>query len=125
MSFCNAISISESWCLLKSRSILENALDAIYAQCVAQPDHTENFVKQVYASFKEEEISDKVAQIVTTSDIKAEVKVIFQTVDNLHRCIPEHTGDWYFTGDYPTPGGNKVVNKAFINWVEKRNERAY
>ena len=104
---------------------MENALDAIYSQCVAHPDHTENFVKQVYASFTEEEISDKVAQIVTTSDIKAEVKVIFQTVDNLHRCIPEHTGDWYFTGDYPTSGGTRVVNKAFVNYMEGKTVRAY
>jgi amidophosphoribosyltransferase len=54
-----------------------------------------------------------------------EVKIVFQTVENLHKAIPEHTGDWYFTGDYPTPGGNKVVNKSFMNWVEKKNVRAY
>jgi amidophosphoribosyltransferase len=110
--------------LIKDRG-MENELDAIYDQCVAHPDHTENFVKQVYASFTEEEISDKVAQIVTTSDIKAEVKVIFQTVENLHRCIPEHTGDWYFTGDYPTTGGTRVVNKAFVNYMEGKTVRAY
>jgi amidophosphoribosyltransferase len=110
--------------LLKERG-METVLDQVYAQCVAHPDHTENFVKQVYASYTEEEISDKVAQIVTTSDIKAEVKVIFQTVDNLHRCIPEHTGDWYFTGDYPTTGGTRVVNKAFVNYMEGKTVRAY
>ena len=110
--------------LLKERG-MENVLDQVYAQCIAHPDHTENFVKQVYASFTLEEISDKVAQIVTTSDIKAEVKVIFQTVDNLHRCIPEHTGDWYFTGNYPTTGGTRVVNKAFVNYMEGKTVRAY
>jgi amidophosphoribosyltransferase len=110
--------------LLKERR-MESVLDQVYSQCMSQPDHSENFVKQVYASFTEEEISDKVAQIVTTSDIKAEVKVIFQTVDNLHRCIPEHIGDWYFTGDYPTTGGTRVVNKAFVNYMEGKTVRAY
>jgi amidophosphoribosyltransferase len=110
--------------LLKDRR-MESVLDQVYAQCKSQPDNGKNFVKQVYASFTEEEISDKVAQIVTTSDIKAEVKVIFQTVDNLHRCIPEHIGDWYFTGDYPTTGGTRVVNKAFVNYMEGKTVRAY
>jgi amidophosphoribosyltransferase len=110
--------------LLKDRR-MESVLDQVYAQCKSQPDNGKNFVKQVYASFTEEEISDKVAQIVTTSEIKAEVKVIFQTVDNLHRCIPEHTGDWYFTGDYPTTGGTRVVNKAFVNYMEGKTIRAY
>jgi len=110
--------------LLKDRG-MESILDQVYEQCMSQPDNGENFVKQVYASFTEEEISDKVAQIVTASDIKAEVKVIFQTVNNLHRCIPEHTGDWYFTGDYPTTGGTRVVNKAFVNYMEGKTVRAY
>jgi amidophosphoribosyltransferase len=104
---------------------MEKTLDQVYAQCVANPDHTENFVKQVYAPFSEEEISNKVAEIVTTSDIKAEVRVIFQTVESLHRCIPEHTGDWYFTGDYPTSGGTRVVNKAFVNYMEGKTVRSY
>ncbi|MEK0442625.1 MAG: hypothetical protein RL403_1603, partial [Bacteroidota bacterium] len=110
--------------LLQDRK-MEQTLDQVYEQCKAQPDHASNFVKQVYAPFTEEEISNKVAEIVTTSDIKAEVKVIFQTVDNLHRCIPEHTGDWYFTGDYPTSGGTRVVNKAFVNYMEGKTVRAY
>ena len=74
---------------------------------------------------KIQEISDKVAQIVTTPDINAKVEVIYQSVENLHRAIPVHNGDWYFTGNYPTPGGNVVANKAFINYYENRNERAY
>jgi amidophosphoribosyltransferase len=110
--------------LLQDRK-MEHTLDQIYEQCKEQPDHAVNFVKQVYALFSEEEISGKVAQIVTTSEIKAEVKVIFQTVDNLHRCIPEHRGDWYFTGDYPTTGGTRVVNKAFVNYMEGKTVRAY
>ncbi|MPM47256.1 hypothetical protein SDC9_93964 [bioreactor metagenome] len=63
--------------------------------------------------------------MIRDQNIKAEVKVVFQTVDNLHIACPEHTGDWYFTGNYPTPGGNKVANRAFINWVEGKNERSY
>jgi amidophosphoribosyltransferase len=104
---------------------MENVLDTIYEQCVANPIAPENFVKGVYSQFTDEEISDKVAEIVTTSEIKAEVKVIFQTVDNLHKCIPDHLGDWYFTGDYPTTGGMRVVNRAFANYMEGKAVRAY
>ena len=82
-------------------------------------------MKEVYSNFTDEEISNKVADIVTTSEIKAEVKVIFQTVENLHKCIPDHSGDWYFTGDYPTTGGFRVVNKAFANYMEGKAVRAY
>jgi amidophosphoribosyltransferase len=88
-------------------------------------EQVRNFVKEIYAPFSNEEISAKIAELLTPSSIKAEVEIVFQTVENLHVACPNHLGDWYFTGDYPTPGGNKVVNKAFINWVEKRNERAY
>jgi amidophosphoribosyltransferase len=63
--------------------------------------------------------------MVTSPDVKAKVTIIYQSIENLHKAIPGHTGDWYFTGDYPTPGGNKVVNKSFINYIEGRNERAY
>jgi amidophosphoribosyltransferase len=62
---------------------------------------------------------------LTPTNIQAEVEIIFQTVDNLHKACPNNLGDWYFTGNYPTPGGNKVVNKAFVNWMENKNERAY
>jgi amidophosphoribosyltransferase len=110
--------------LLKERK-MENVLDKIYDQCVARPHDFENFVKEVYAGFTDDEISAKVAEIVTSSEIHAEVQVIFQTVDNLHKCIPNHTGDWYFTGDYPTSGGTRVVNKAFVNYMEGKTVRAY
>jgi amidophosphoribosyltransferase len=110
--------------LLKDRN-MESVLDNVYANCVAHPDQAENFVQQVYATFSDEEISNKVAEIVTTAEIRAEVKVIYQTVDNLHKCIPAHSGDWYFTGDYPTTGGTRVVNKAFVNYMEGKTVRAY
>ena len=84
-----------------------------------------NPVKDIYSPFTDEQISDKIAQLVTHPKVKSRVEIVFQTVENLHRAIPHHTGDWYFTGNYPTPGGNKVVNKAFVNYIEGRNERAY
>ena len=84
-----------------------------------------NHVKEIYTPFTEEEISDKIAEMVRDEHLNAEVKVVFQSVDNLHLACPNDTGDWYFTGNYPTPGGNKVVNTAYINWVEGRNERSY
>lgn len=110
--------------LIKERK-MDNLLDQVYESCVSQPHNSENFVKQVYAPFTDQEISDKVAEIVTTPEIHAEVKVIFQTVDNLHKCIPDHLGDWYFTGDYPTTGGTRVVNRAFANYMEGKAVRAY
>ncbi len=110
--------------LLKERK-MENVLDRVYDNAVARPDDFENFVKEVYSSFTDDEISAKVAEIVTSPGIKAEVQVIFQTVDNLHKCIPHHTGDWYFTGNYPTSGGTRVVNKAFVNYMEGKSVRAY
>ena len=87
--------------------------------------HPENYVKEVYAPFTAEEISDKIADLLRTENIKSEVKIIFQSIENLHKACPNDTGDWYFTGDFPTPGGVKVVNKAFMNFYEGKNERAY
>ncbi len=84
-----------------------------------------NFVKDIYRPFSAQQLSEKIAQIVTPVEAKAKVEIIFQTIEDLHTAIPEHTGDWYFTGNYPTPGGNKVVNKSFINFGENRNVRAY
>lgn len=84
-----------------------------------------NYVKEIYAPFTPEEISAQIAKMLTPENIKAEVNIVYQTVEDLHRACPGNTGDWYFTGDYPTPGGNKVVNKAFINYIEGKNERAY
>lgn len=114
--------------LLKERG-LEHIVDDVYKKCKAQeclPDHeVVNYVTEFYAPFTDQEISDKIAQMLTTKDIKAEVKIIFQTVENLHKACPKNLGDWYFTGDYPTPGGNRVVNRAFINFFEGNDARAY
>lgn len=78
-----------------------------------------------YKPFTAEEISIKIAELLTPPNIDAEVEIIYQSIENPHNACPDHTGDWYFSGDYPTPGGNKVVNKAFINYIEGRNQRAY
>ncbi|MBE0651435.1 MAG: amidophosphoribosyltransferase [Bacteroidales bacterium] len=107
----------------------EHVINEVYAKAKAQQnlpkEEIVNHVKDIYKPFTPEQVSAKIAELVTAKDIKAEVSVIFQSIENLHLAIPDHTGDWYFTGDYPTPGGNKVVNQAFINYVEGRNERAY
>jgi amidophosphoribosyltransferase len=107
----------------------ETIIHEIYSKCKSQeklPDTEQiNHVKDLYASFLDEEISDKISEIICEKTIRAEVKVIFQTVEDLHQACPKNLGDWYFTGDYPTPGGNRVVNKAFINFIEKNPERAY
>jgi amidophosphoribosyltransferase len=110
--------------LIKEKN-MDDILDHVYDSCVTLNEGHENFVKGVYDKFTPEEISDKIAQIVTTEDIRADVKVIFQTVENLHKCIPNHTGDWYFTGNYPTEGGTVVVNKSFVNFMEGKTVRAY
>ena len=114
--------------LLKDRN-MTHVIDDVYKQCLKQLDlpkeHVRNFVKGIYEPFSDDEISKKIAQLLTPPNIQAEVEIIFQTVENLHKACPDNLGDWYFTGDYPTPGGNKVVNKAFVNWMEKKNERAY
>jgi amidophosphoribosyltransferase len=101
----------------------------VYDKCVDQTEledvYVQNFVKEIYDPFTDEQISDKIAELLSDETIKAEVKIIFQPVDNLHKACPEHLGDWYFTGNYPTVGGNRVVNRAFINFYEGNKERAY
>ena len=87
--------------------------------------HSENVVKKLYKLFSIEELSGKIAELVTPRGCEIPVQVIFQTIENLHRSCPNNLGDWYFTGNYPTPGGNRVVNKAFINYMQGRNERGY
>jgi len=84
-----------------------------------------NLVKKIYEPFTEEEISKKIAEIVKPAELKSDLEIIYQSIEGLHKSCPNHLGDWYFTGDYPTPGGNKVVNKSFINFIEGKNERAY
>ncbi len=104
-------------------------IDLVYAKCKQQQNlgdaEIQNFVKEIYTPFTDQEISNKIAEMLKTDDIKSGIEVIYQTVDNLHKAIPEHLGDWYFTGDYPTPGGNRVVNSAFMNYYEGSNVRAY
>lgn len=104
-------------------------INDVYKKCKAQEHHAKediiNHVKDIYRPFTAEQISDKISELVTPKNINAEVKVIFQSIEDLHSAIPIHNGDWYFTGNYPTPGGFKVVNKAFINYIEGKNERAY
>ncbi len=110
--------------LLKDKG-MSYLLDEVYEKCTTRQVLTENYLKALYAPFTDQEISDKIAEIITTPEIKAEVKVIYQTVENLHKCIPEHLGDWYFTGDFPTSGGMRVVNMAFVNFMEGKLVRAY
>ena len=107
----------------------EKLIKEVYKKCKAQEDlpksQIRNYVKEIYAPFTAEQISAKISQMLTPKGINAEVQIIYQTIEGLHKAIPNHTGDWYFTGDYPTPGGMKVVNKSFIYYFEGRNERAY
>jgi amidophosphoribosyltransferase len=106
-----------------------NIVEEVYRKSKAQEntpdDQVVNYVKDFYAPFSDEEISDKIAQMLSSEEIKAEVKIIFQSVENLHKACPKNLGDWYFTGDYPTNGGNRVVNRAFINFYEGNDARAY
>jgi amidophosphoribosyltransferase len=114
--------------LLKERN-MDHIIEEVYQACLNQlsvpKEEVKNEVKRIYEPFTDQEISDRIALLLRPAEVKSEVTIVFQTVDNLHKACPGHTGDWYFTGDYPTPGGNKVVNKSFINWKENRNERAY
>lgn len=104
-------------------------VEEVYRKCLTQvalsDDKVVNYVKEVYAPFSDEEISDKIRDLLLPKNFTSEVAVIFQTVDNLHKACPKNLGDWYFTGDYPTNGGNRVVNRAFINFYEGNKERAY
>ena len=104
-------------------------LNEVYKKAKAQEDlpkeEVVNYVKAIYKPFTAIQISEKISQLVTPPGTNAQVQIVYQTIEDLHQAIPGHTGDWYFTGDYPTPGGNKVVNRSFINFIEGRNERAY
>jgi amidophosphoribosyltransferase len=105
--------------------ILTEVHEKIKALDVAGELHTENVVRNIYKPFTTLQISDKIAELITPSEVSTPVEVIYQTIEDLHVCCPTNTGDWYFTGNYPTPGGNKVVNKAFLNYIEGKNERGY
>ncbi len=114
--------------LLEERG-MKNVIDETYQKIKSLDSagqlHTENVVRQLYKPFTPEEISDKIAQLITPSNINIPVEVIYQTIEDLHECCPTNTGDWYFTGNYPTPGGNRVCNKAFLNYIEGANVRGY
>ena len=114
--------------LLKDRG-LKSVIEEVYQKCKAQVDipneQVVNCVKEIYKPFTPEEISTKIVELLKPEDIKTEVEIIFQGIEELHQACPNHKGDWYFTGDYPTVGGNKVVNKAFMYFVEGNNKRAY
>lgn len=104
-------------------------INRVYKKCKAQEhlpkEEIVNHVKEIYKPFTAAQISDKIARMLTENDIQSRIKIIYQTIEDLHDAIPGNKGDWYFTGNYPTPGGNKVVNKSFINYIEGKNERAY
>ena len=114
--------------LLKERG-MEHVLQETYEACKHQLTlplaENVNQVKAIYAPFTAEEISDRISQLLTPADMTAEVKIIFQSIEGLHEACPDHQGDWYFTGDFPTPGGHRVVNKAFVYYMEGRTDRAY
>lgn len=114
--------------LLRERN-LWHIVDEVYQKCKSQVNLKDsevvNFVTEIYAPFEPQEVSDKIAEMLGSPEVKAKIKIIFQTVENLHIACPKNLGDWYFTGNYPTPGGNRVVNRAFINWYEGSDARAY
>ena len=114
--------------LLKERN-LYHIVEEVYQKSKSQEDFSDadvvNYVKEIYAPFTDQEISDKIAEMLTPDDTNAEVKIIYQTVEDLHKACPKNLGDWYFTGDYPTDGGNRVVNRAFMNFYEGKDARAY
>jgi amidophosphoribosyltransferase len=106
-------------------SVTSSVLQKCHGMDALPKAEQSNCVREIFAAFTPEQIAGKVAQLVTPENTQAEVEVIFQSIEGLHDACPMHTGDWYFTGNYPTPGGHRVVNRAFINYMEGRNERAY
>jgi amidophosphoribosyltransferase len=114
---------------LLKESHMENVINDVYKRAKAQEhlpkEEIQNFVKEIYKPFTAGRISEKVSELLTPPLIRTKIEIIYQTIEDLHTACPNHTGDWYFTGNYPTPGGNKVVNKSFINYIEGKNVRAY
>ena len=114
---------------LFKRKYDDNALKKIYEKCISENKKTtaeiRNIVREVYEPFSDEQISKEISKMLKDKDIESDVEVVFQSIENLHKACPKHLGDWYFSGNYPTPGGNKVVNKAFINYYEGMKVRAY
>ena len=107
----------------------KNIINEVYKKCKAQQhlpkEQIVNFVREIYHPFSNEQISKKIAQMLTPKGIKAEVEIVFQDLENLYLACPNHKGDWYFSGNYPTPGGNRVVNNAYINYIEGKDTRSY
>ncbi|HAN18773.1 MAG: amidophosphoribosyltransferase [Bacteroidetes bacterium GWC2_33_15] len=107
----------------------EHIINDVYKKSKAQEnlpkEEIVNFVKEIYKPFTPEDISLKIAELLKSKEVKADVEIVFQSIEDLHAACPQNTGDWYFTGKYPTPGGNKVANKSFINFIEGKNQRAY
>lgn len=134
---CYGIDMANLESLIAFRAALEllketnqyHIVKEVYDKCTDQTEledrEVKNFVKEIYDPFTDEQISDKISELLTNETVKAEVKIIFQSVENLHKACPDHLGDWYFTGQYPTVGGNRVVNRAFINFYEGNKKRAY
>ena len=114
--------------LLKKRG-MKNVIDETYAACKKElelpKEQNVNRVKAIYEPFSADELSQEISLLLTPKGMNAEVKIVFQTIEGFHASCPDHTGDWYFTGNFPTPGGNKVVNRAYVYYVEGRKERAY
>ncbi|MFH4965967.1 amidophosphoribosyltransferase [Gaetbulibacter sp. M235] len=134
---CYGIDMANLESLVAFRAALEllketnqyHIVKEVYDKCVDQTEledkNVKNFVTEIYEPFTDEQISDKIAELLTGENVKSEVKIIFQSVESLHQACPNHLGDWYFTGNYPTVGGNRVVNRAFINFYEGNKKRAY
>ncbi|MGN6603886.1 MAG: amidophosphoribosyltransferase [Ginsengibacter sp.] len=122
------VAFKAAMALIKERG-MENELQCLFEKCKELKRnnqlHTHNIVREIYKPFTLEEIDKKIAQLITPAEINIPVEVIYQTIEDLHDCCPTNLGDWYFTGNYPTPGGNRVVNKAFLNYMEGKNERGY
>jgi len=114
--------------LLKERK-MDSVINEVWRKSKEQSDNLKedyvNYVKKIYEPFSQEEVSAKIVELLKPSDLKAGLEIIFNSIENLHTACPNHKGDWYFTGDYPTPGGNKVVSNAFLNYMEGKNNRAY
>ena len=125
----NFIAFRATLKLHEDMGTLDQILDKIYEGCIKSMtvslDKVENQVKVLYEPFTDQQISDKIASILKGKTIKSDVEIIFQTIDGLHKACPENSGDWYFSGNYPTPGGNRVVNRAFMNYYEGKSVRAY
>ena len=107
----------------------ESIIQSVYNEALSElrkpVEEMKNLVREIYKPFSTEEISMKISSMLKSDEIKSKVEIVFQSIEGLHEACPGHLGDWYFTGNYPTPGGNKVVNQSFINYVEGRNIRAY